>query len=767
MVVALCLFVTAIYLATPVLYPRSFDEMDDFAVGRSLLGHGWFDVDGLGWAGPISGNNAATVNGIDGHSYTPKDLMPSILALPFIKLAYLTGVSPMRAAHLSMILVTALTVALLYIVARSWGYSPTTSVWGAVVFGLASQAWPYASTLTNQVPAALGLLLAVWGVTESHKRGNWRPAFLGGLGMSLAGLSALAIWVVAPVFLVYLVAWEQRRANGWRVVMRQSFRSVVAFGMAAALGLLADGIYNYVRYGSLFETGFNKVGNLNFSLSYWPVGMFGMLFGTPTGLLWFVPLVVLVPFGVAVAVRRGETRRVGLLLGQIVLIFCLYCSYFLWWGGTYWGPRYLVPVMASFTLLALPVLDILSERSGSRWAKVAIGVTIAISVVTQLAVTVLNYTYVSEASNGMLERLTPPPAFAEAAPVLTNLAFLPQVQIASIIQHRDWIVLWMTGSAPDWLMIVLGAVLVGLASLWLVVALRKVEATVVRPALAAQVVLSIAFAAVTLARYPHSGTPHSLTPPAMLGASQVVAAIKSDARPGDGIVLLLYPNDSFAWQDYYDSTCPDVGLTIQRRLDSNARDKLARLPQWHDRIWLISNVTTGGNPQNGVERELAARAFVGTESWYQGFRMVPYTFAQALGPATPVRAAFGSEGIELRSFAYEVVGGSSRWINVYLQWQTSKRVAASYTVFVHLWNALGEVVAQHDGPPGAGFAVTSSWVPGAAVEDRHAVLLPDDLPPGSYRLLVGLYDPATGARLPLLSQTGDALLLGTVTLPAP
>ena len=71
----------------------------------------------------------------------------------------------------------------------------------------------------------------------------------------------------------------------------------------------------------------------------------------------------------------------------------------------------------------------------------------------------------------------------------------------------------------------------------------------------------------------------------------------------------------------------------------------------------------------------------------------------------------------------------------------------------------GVPVAQWDGYPRWNTARTSTWAPGVEVVDHLLLPLPDDLPPGDYRLLTGLYDPATGARL------GDqAVDLGALTV---
>ena len=90
-----------------------------------------------------------------------------------------------------------------------------------------------------------------------------------------------------------------------------------------------------------------------------------------------------------------------------------------------------------------------------------------------------------------------------------------------------------------------------------------------------------------------------------------------------------------------------------------------------------------------------------------------------------------------------------------LFWQAERAVGQDYTVFVHLYDAAGHLVASHDGTPVYGYLPTSRWPVGQIVRDRHDIQLPDDLPSGDYRLTAGLYDAATGERL-RLRNTGGA-----------
>lgn len=99
----------------------------------------------------------------------------------------------------------------------------------------------------------------------------------------------------------------------------------------------------------------------------------------------------------------------------------------------------------------------------------------------------------------------------------------------------------------------------------------------------------------------------------------------------------------------------------------------------------------------------------------------------------------------------EPIMGGGR-LRLTLFWQTHEAVNVSYTVFVHLLNPGGQVVAQHDGLPVEGTIPTSDWAAGEVIADRHLIEFPD-LPAGDYQLMVGLYDTTTGERLP--TATGD------------
>jgi len=102
-------------------------------------------------------------------------------------------------------------------------------------------------------------------------------------------------------------------------------------------------------------------------------------------------------------------------------------------------------------------------------------------------------------------------------------------------------------------------------------------------------------------------------------------------------------------------------------------------------------------------------------------------------------------------------------LEISLFWQTDRPIAENYMVFVHVVDEAGQLKAQNDSLPRAGAYPTDGWQPGHLVEDIHRVDLPADLPGGTYQLVVGLYEPQNGRRLPL-SAGGDQFIVGSVEI---
>ena len=127
-------------------------------------------------------------------------------------------------------------------------------------------------------------------------------------------------------------------------------------------------------------------------------------------------------------------------------------------------------------------------------------------------------------------------------------------------------------------------------------------------------------------------------------------------------------------------------------------------------------------------------------------------------PQAPRQANFDGRVLLLGADLGPNPAPPSGTIQVTLYWQALTDMDIPYTVFVHLLDTSGEVVAGHDGEPASGTRPTTSWVPGEFISDRHDLSLPADLPAGEYVIEVGMYDAGAPGlpRLPVLGEDGQA-----------
>jgi hypothetical protein len=107
-------------------------------------------------------------------------------------------------------------------------------------------------------------------------------------------------------------------------------------------------------------------------------------------------------------------------------------------------------------------------------------------------------------------------------------------------------------------------------------------------------------------------------------------------------------------------------------------------------------------------------------------------------------------------------------LDLTLVWQAQRAIEHDYTVFVHVLDSTGRVVAQRDNQPQSGRYPTSIWDVGERVADRYGIILLPNLPRGEYYIEVGLYLLQTGERLPVLNTAGqpqgDHVLFSPITI---
>jgi hypothetical protein len=226
------------------------------------------------------------------------------------------------------------------------------------------------------------------------------------------------------------------------------------------------------------------------------------------------------------------------------------------------------------------------------------------------------------------------------------------------------------------------------------------------------------------------------------------------AEPFRIVTELFAPNEGVAWaQDAAFLTYPDL-LAPWWQIDAIVPVRFvltttADIPlgAYHLRTFVTE-----------AESQQAVSLFLGTdESSTQdltlGYVSVPWY--GTLDAVVPVDASLGTQ---VRLLGYAPIGdvrpGAS--VDVTLYWGALQPLAENYTVFVHLLDAQGHLVASHDGMPMMGRYPTGAWLPGDIVPDTHHIALDAGLAPGTYRLQVGMYPWPSLERLPVWDAQGAA-----------
>ena len=105
-------------------------------------------------------------------------------------------------------------------------------------------------------------------------------------------------------------------------------------------------------------------------------------------------------------------------------------------------------------------------------------------------------------------------------------------------------------------------------------------------------------------------------------------------------------------------------------------------------------------------------------------------------------------------------------VPITLYWRADRAIEKSHTVFVHIRgeqfnpkqnNPLWGQVDRAPSPP------TNAWLPNEIVPDAYRVPIDASAPAGEYKIEIGLYDAATGARL-AVEGGGDSVIVAEIEI---
>jgi hypothetical protein len=283
------------------------------------------------------------------------------------------------------------------------------------------------------------------------------------------------------------------------------------------------------------------------------------------------------------------------------------------------------------------------------------------------------------------------------------------------------------------------------------------------------VLLPVLLVAVWLGEVGHN--PHYGDP--ALGYRAIIQEICRQAD-GDEAVVTVAP---FAYQipmNWLGAECdvilPLYGYAPNSMEFPEADMALRSVLQEYNRIWFVTGGLPPNDPENTVERWLATHAYKANDSWYDDFRLLDYATPTQLrnAPLTPLNVTLvgaGTSQITVSSARVSSLSQPGRVLPVEIFYRLAHQNVDDLRWFVQLLRPEGYPAALLDTGPEDGYLPFSALPANTELVERAGLLLPDNLPPGRYELIAGLYNPAQEGAPRLRAADGsDFVRIGSVVV---
>ncbi len=681
---------------------------------------------------------------------------------------------------LTNVYVIALTGVVVFLMTRQQGHRPGVAVGTALIFGLGTMAWPHTQYYFRDPVAMLFVALSAW----SFERIFARRSLLGQIGqwgitlvlLACGILSKNSAAVILPVFLVVALI----RAIASRSERRAGLIGLI--GVAVMIGVMllmpAEGVFarfSLARYVGVLSSFFNP----QTTRTHLGEALVGLLVSPGKGIFVESPILLLALITLANPAWRDWRKLLVPWLSVLGLTLAVaYYQDDFWWGGVGWGVRHMLPVLPLLVVAGAPALQAILD-SKSRLVKLAGGGLVLASVLVQVgAVAVSPLQYYSQ-----IDAIAPGAAWTLAIwnPIYSEAVGFWQLLLQGRRLGFAWVRIFPVNPVGV-------SILVGGLILILVIAL-----VALRRALSNSARRWVTLVAGLLTIFVVSVVPYGLLrayypdPYYSAGRTDFRAAaeyVAQNARPGDVVVVrgylhplwrffLNYAHSPVPWYSF-NTFAPkpdqvDLIRTNQSPIQALDVSTLALLkdvlPARYRRLWLVNDFGAAAGELRLEDWWLAQNySPVKSEVFTDEGQTEVSLFAlssPAQDIAQPTGFQFG-KAIQLAGYTLLPLKDQNNEFRpgdvlpVSLSWYASQSPQVDYNVSVQLLDSSGGTRVQQDGPAVDGFRPTSLWQEGETVIDNHGLALPEDLPPGKYRLVVALYDWQTGARLPAVGPSGPA-----------
>ena len=294
--------------------------------------------------------------------FTSRSLMLPAIAVPFYLIATLLSVEAVSLVSLSVnSIITATTCLVIFAFALDlYGSRRIAFILGLIFVGC-SFILPYNTSLFPQPLQGLCIISGTFFLykmrhahhnylcqTTSNRDLSHKTRYIYSmLSATFFGLSVIASPISGLFIPAYIICSI--------IYLRQNKKLLLSFLLTLAVLMILTGTLNYIRFGSFGEFGYGSLYG-TFSLNTEWQGLLGLLLSPGKGLIFYFPLVVLLPLAIKFSFRQNPS--LSFLTVYIFVVLWLYFGTLLvngesrsWSGAIAWGPRYFVPLLPLVALL--------------------------------------------------------------------------------------------------------------------------------------------------------------------------------------------------------------------------------------------------------------------------------------------------------------------------------------------------------------------------------------------------------------------------------
>jgi hypothetical protein len=319
--------------------------------------------DGTVCAGDVRGGN--TYMRADGCRVTDYGLGTSVVLVPgvaLLRLAESLGMlkgaveEPLRALLIYLIpaVLGGAIWWLFFLLSAQLSGSRRRALWLTLMLGTTTTLWFFQRTVLSeglQTCSVLACVVALY--TYRNRKRSHVVLAMGALALGVAVMAKAVLWVLAPLFVLYLLGANWKR----------EWKSALFFLAALVPFCLLQMWFNHLRFGNILDFGYHTFRDeeLGFSHSL-PSAIWGYLFSPSKSFFLYNPICLAGLWGWKRFFRSHRPEAL-LIAGITALTVFVFGRWWSWHGDVSWGPRFLVVLVP---LLSIPALYLFPKGLAGR-----------------------------------------------------------------------------------------------------------------------------------------------------------------------------------------------------------------------------------------------------------------------------------------------------------------------------------------------------------------------------------------------------------------